>query len=47
MNFSGQYTSDQARILAFTVLAIVPAILFYAVAERQIVRGLTAGSVKG
>jgi ABC-type glycerol-3-phosphate transport system permease component len=25
----------------------VPAILFYAVAERQIVRGLTAGSVKG
>jgi raffinose/stachyose/melibiose transport system permease protein len=47
MNFSGQYTSDQARILAFTVLAIVPAVLFYAVAERQIVRGLTAGSVKG
>ncbi|MGZ8514368.1 MAG: carbohydrate ABC transporter permease [Candidatus Limnocylindrales bacterium] len=47
INFSGQYTSDQARILAFTVLAIVPAILFYAVAERQIVRGLTAGSVKG
>ena len=47
MNFSGQYTSDQARILAFTVLAILPAILFYAVAERQIVRGLTAGSVKG
>ena len=47
MNFSGQYTSDQARILAFTVLAIMPAILFYAVAERQIVRGLTAGSVKG
>ncbi len=47
LNFSGQYTSDQARILAFTVLAIVPAILFYAVAERQIVRGLTAGSVKG
>lgn len=47
MNFSGTYTSDQARILAFTVLAIMPAILFYAVAERQIVRGLTAGSVKG
>lgn len=47
MNFSGTYSADQARILAFTVLAIVPAILFYAVAERQIVRGLTAGSVKG
>ena len=47
MNFSGTYTADQARILAFTVLAILPAVLFYAVAERQIVRGLTAGSVKG
>ena len=47
MNFSTTYSSDQARILAFTVLAIVPAIVFYAVAERQIVRGLTAGGVKG
>jgi raffinose/stachyose/melibiose transport system permease protein len=47
MNFSGQYVSDQARILAFTVMAISPAVLFYALAERQIVGGLTAGSVKG
>ncbi len=47
MNFSTQYVSDQARILAFTVVAITPAVLFYAVAERQIVGGLTAGSVKG
>jgi raffinose/stachyose/melibiose transport system permease protein len=47
MNFSTQYSSDMARVLAFTVVAIVPAILFYVVAERQIVGGLTAGSVKG
>jgi raffinose/stachyose/melibiose transport system permease protein len=47
MNFSTQYTSDQARVLAFTVVAIIPAILFYAVAERHIVSGLTGGSVKG
>jgi len=47
MNFSGQYTSDQARILAFTVVATLPAILFYAVAERQIVGGLTTGALKG
>jgi raffinose/stachyose/melibiose transport system permease protein len=47
MNFSSQYVSDQARILAFTVVAILPAVVFYAVAERQIVSGLTAGSVKG
>jgi raffinose/stachyose/melibiose transport system permease protein len=47
MNFSTQYSSDAARILAFTVVAMIPAVLFYAVAERQIVSGLTAGSVKG
>ncbi len=47
MNFSSQYGQDQARVLAFTVVAILPAIAFYAVAERQLVSGLTAGSVKG
>ena len=47
MNFSTQYSSDAARILAFTVMAMIPAVLFYAVAERQIVSGLTSGSVKG
>jgi len=47
MNFSTQYVSDQARILAFTVVAIIPAVMFYAVAERQIISGLTAGAVKG
>jgi raffinose/stachyose/melibiose transport system permease protein len=47
MNFSTQYSSDQARVLAFTVVAIIPAVLFYVVAERHIVSGLTGGSVKG
>ena len=47
MNFSTQYVSDQARILAFTVVAIIPAVMFFAVAERQIISGLTTGSVKG
>jgi raffinose/stachyose/melibiose transport system permease protein len=47
MNFSSTYSADQARILAFTVLAILPAIIFYAFAERQLVGGLTAGAVKG
>jgi len=47
MNFSTQYGSDQARVLAFTVVSIIPAIAFYVVAERQIVGGLTAGAVKG
>lgn len=45
-NINTQYTSDTARILAYTSLAMVPALLFYAVAERHIVSGLTAGAVK-
>lgn len=47
MNFSTQYTSDTARVLAFTTLSMVPALIFYVIAERQIVGGLTAGAVKG
>jgi raffinose/stachyose/melibiose transport system permease protein len=46
-NFSTQYTTDTARILAYTTLALIPALVFYVVAERQLVGGLTAGSVKG
>jgi len=46
-NFSTQYTTDTARILAYTTLALIPALVFYLFAERQLVGGLTAGSVKG
>ncbi|MFC7546833.1 carbohydrate ABC transporter permease [Plantactinospora sp. GCM10030261] len=44
--FQGQYGDDTARVLAYVVLSMVPALGFYAVAERQLVGGL-AGSVKG
>jgi raffinose/stachyose/melibiose transport system permease protein len=46
-NYSTQYTADIARILAFTTLSMVPALVFYAFAERHLVRGLTSGAVKG
>jgi raffinose/stachyose/melibiose transport system permease protein len=46
-NFSTQYSSDTARILAYTSLSLVPALVFYLVAERQLVGGLTSGAVKG
>jgi raffinose/stachyose/melibiose transport system permease protein len=46
-NFSTQYSSDTARILAYTTLALIPALLFYLVAERQLIGGLTRGAVKG
>jgi raffinose/stachyose/melibiose transport system permease protein len=46
-NFSTQYTTDTARILAYTTLALIPALVFYVFAERQLVGGLTSGAVKG
>ncbi len=45
--YQGQYITDWAKVLAYVSLALVPAIVFYLVAERQLVAGLTAGSVKG
>lgn len=45
--FQGQYSSDYARVFAYLVLAMVPALAFYSVAERQLVGGLTAGATKG
>lgn len=44
--FQTQYAADYARILAYVVLAMIPALLFYAIAERHLVTGLTGGSVK-
>jgi raffinose/stachyose/melibiose transport system permease protein len=46
-NFSQQYTTDTSKVLAFTTLSMVPALIFYAFAERQLIRGLTSGAVKG
>jgi raffinose/stachyose/melibiose transport system permease protein len=45
-NFSAQYSQDTAGILAFTSMAMMPALLFFSLAERQIVGGLQ-GAVKG
>lgn len=44
--FQSQYAQDTASIFAFTALSMVPALVFFVFAERQIVGGLT-GSVKG
>ncbi|WP_406054659.1 carbohydrate ABC transporter permease [Streptomyces sp. NBC_01077] len=45
--FQGQYSTDYALVLAYIVLAMIPALAFYAVAERQLISGLTAGATKG
>jgi raffinose/stachyose/melibiose transport system permease protein len=45
--FQGQYASDAGRILAYVVVAMLPALALYAVAQRQLISGLTAGATKG
>ena len=45
-NISSTYSTDFALVLAYTTLSMLPALIFYAIAERQIVGGLTAGAVK-
>ncbi|MGW4808310.1 carbohydrate ABC transporter permease [Kitasatospora sp. NPDC004272] len=44
--FSSQYSVDTARVLAFTSLAMLPAMAFFAAFQKRIVGGLT-GAVKG
>jgi raffinose/stachyose/melibiose transport system permease protein len=47
MQFFGQYTANWSRLMAFIVVAMLPAIIFYLLAERHIISGLTGGAVKG
>lgn len=44
--FASQYSVDTARVLAFTSLSMIPALIFFSLFERRIVGGLT-GAVKG
>ena len=46
MQFQGQYGTDIALVMAFLVLAMIPAVVFYLFAERYLVAGLTAGAIK-
>nr|WP_240930772.1 carbohydrate ABC transporter permease [Isoptericola sp. BMS4] len=45
-NFASQYSVDTARVLAFTSLSMVPALIFFSLFEKRIVGGLT-GAIKG
>jgi len=44
--FSSQYSVDTAKVLAFTSLSMIPALVFFSLFQRRIVGGLT-GAVKG
>lgn len=44
--FFGEYTKQWHLALAGLTLAIIPVIIFYFVAQKHIIKGITAGSVK-
>lgn len=44
--FSSQYSQNTGAVLAYTSLAMIPALVFFLMAEKRIVGGLT-GAVKG
>jgi multiple sugar transport system permease protein len=46
-SFLGNYSTDWGAVMASAVIALVPAAVMLALAQRYIATGLTAGSVKG
>jgi len=45
--FVSAYSIDWASILAALVVSMIPVIIFYAIFQKNIVKGITAGAVKG
>lgn len=45
--FRGRYSMDYSGMIAATVIIIIPQLLFYLIFQKYIVKGMTAGAVKG
>jgi len=45
--FTGQFVSDWRGMTAMSVLMLIPAIVFVAIIQRQLLAGLTSGATKG
>lgn len=43
----GQYSSDWTAILSALILAAIPVIIFYAIFQKQILKGIADGAIKG
>jgi len=46
-NFLGAYTADYAGLMAALMIASIPLLILYFLLQEQIIRGMTAGAVKG
>jgi raffinose/stachyose/melibiose transport system permease protein len=47
VGFRDIYNTNYAQMSAGIVYSIVPVMIIYAILQKQIIEGLTAGSVKG
>lgn len=47
LSFVSKFSVDYGQMMAAGVLALLPACLFFLLVQRYLVRGLTAGAVKG
>lgn len=46
-NFLGAYTADYAGLMAALTIATVPVLILYLFLQEKIIKGMTAGAVKG
>ncbi|WP_236284307.1 carbohydrate ABC transporter permease [Paenibacillus allorhizoplanae] len=46
-NFKGLHSYNYGLVCAFIVIALIPVLIIYLIAQRYIVSGMTAGAVKG
>jgi raffinose/stachyose/melibiose transport system permease protein len=46
MQFQGEFSTEWTLVLAFVTLTLLPAVVFFALAQRYIIAGLTGGAVK-
>jgi multiple sugar transport system permease protein len=47
LGFVGKFAVDWGQMMAASVLALIPACAFFALLQRYLVAGLTAGAIKG
>lgn len=45
-NFFGQYSADWGKVMAASAIAAIPTVIFFAIIQRHLIKGLVAGSVK-
>jgi multiple sugar transport system permease protein len=45
--FTGQFVSDWRGMCAMSVMMLIPAVIFVALVQRQLMEGLTSGATKG